>query len=119
MRAAKRAAASTRFRSWLRVSLATTTTHPSASNRLASAELRIARSLSVTTADAARFHRSSTLELVLLTCWPPGPDDRDVRTLSSRLGMTRPSASVMLDDFGAAAVAIAGIARKIRGLNPV
>jgi hypothetical protein len=79
--------ANSRFWNWDRRSLATTTTQPSTScddNR------SNARSLtnSPTTAVLERSKTSSTRVLLVLTCWPPAPLERENRHCSSCSGTT-------------------------------
>lgn len=72
--------ASWRFANWDRSLAATTRT---SSPSLA----RMRRTLSVGPPISARSHMSSTRESVLLTCWPPGPLEREKRQDSERCGI--------------------------------
>src|SRR6185437_4352937 len=84
---ARRVSASSRFCSWLRVSLATTRSSPSSLKREARRVMRRARSSSLNACEAVTFHVISTRVDVLLTCWPPAPDARVARTPSSARGI--------------------------------
>ena len=40
--------------------------------------------------EAATSNDASIRDAVVLACWPPGPDERDARTVISRSGMAVP-----------------------------
>ena len=90
-RSANLSSASSRFRVWLRMSLATTRMLPSVVSRDDSLPSRRARCSSSSAREPGIFQKISTREEVLLTCWPPAPDDRDTRTSSSLRGIERAS----------------------------
>ena len=79
-RARRRSSASSRLRAWLRASCATArTTGPQrAMTRAFCASLR--------ESEAATSKMASTRDSVTLACWPPGPDERLVRSTTSRSG---------------------------------
>jgi len=84
---ARRSSASSRFRLWLRMSLATTRTLPSVFIRDASFARRRFRCSSSTAREFRTFQNISTRDEVLLTCCPPAPDDLDTRTSNSLRGI--------------------------------
>src|SRR5687767_15121819 len=73
------------------MSLATTRMLPSVVSRDFNLPSRRVRSSSDTAREVATFQKISTRDDVLLTCWPPAPEDRDTRISSSLLGMTTES----------------------------
>src|SRR5688572_9275010 len=74
-----------RFLAWLRVSLATTRTVLSSPSLDASFDSKRSRCSSVIAFDSFTFQAIATRDDVLLTCWPPAPDERDtVMIISSR-----------------------------------
>ena len=88
---ASRSSAAVRFRSWLRVSLATIRIDPSSLRRDDSRVRSLSRCSSVSALDSLTFHESSTREDVLFTCCPPAPDERDARIVTSDRGITSDS----------------------------
>ncbi len=78
--------AASRLRSCERRSDAATVIVPSTS---AAPRRRRARDrcASVSAVELARSHVSSTRESVVLTCWPPAPDEREKRHVSSAAGI--------------------------------
>ena len=58
-------------------------------SRLSSRRSKISRWLSVNASDVATFQESSALLSVVLTCCPPGPDERENRQPSSEAGIVR------------------------------
>ncbi len=75
-----------RFRSWERRSETVTVTDPAISRR-PSRVISILCCSSESASESATFHVSSTRLSEVLTCWPPGPDDRENRQLSSDAGI--------------------------------
>src|SRR4051812_12893753 len=91
-RARRRSSASSRLRAWLRASCATArTTGPQrAITRAFCASLK--------EVDAATSNVASTRDSVTLACWPPGPDERLVRSTTSRRG-TATSREIHIGSF--------------------
>lgn len=86
MISASLAMAISRLRSWDRSSDAVTVMEPPMSLR--PRRLRSnCRCSSVRVVDPATFHVNSARLSVVLTCWPPGPDERENRQLSSAAGI--------------------------------
>ena len=85
--AASRARAASRFISWLRSPSAATVITPSASRAASRARAR-SRSRSGRTVERATSNESSTRLSVVLTDWPPGPEERENRSRSSPAGIT-------------------------------
>ncbi len=75
-----------RLRSWDRCSEAVTVSIPVMS-RCPSRLSSMVRSWSESTAEPAMFQESSTRVSVVLTCWPPGPDERENLQWSSEAGI--------------------------------
>jgi hypothetical protein len=75
-----------RLRSWDRCSEAVTVTTP-AVRRGPRRDNRISRWLSEIASESLIFHESSARLSEVLTCWPPGPDDRENRQRSSDAGI--------------------------------
>lgn len=75
-KSASRSRAASRFASWLRCSVAVMTRNPSLETRLPAIESNRRRTESGNDRDCATLKRSWTPVSVLLTCCPPGPDDR-------------------------------------------
>src|SRR4051812_30000311 len=86
-RSTRRSSASSLFLVWLLMSLATTRMLPSAVMRVASLWRSLSRCSSVNARDDNRFQNTSMRDDVLLTCWPPAPEERDARKSSSPRGM--------------------------------
>jgi hypothetical protein len=85
--AARRSRAASRFSSWLRSREAAIVSTPSDS-RLASLPRARSRASSGRLGDLSTSNESSTRLSVVLTDWPPGPDEREKRSSSSPPGMT-------------------------------
>ncbi|MFK4596591.1 transposase [Streptomyces pristinaespiralis] len=84
-RDASRTAAVSRFRHCERCSEARTAITPPTirpASRSSARSFQTGGSASV----LARSKRSSTCESLVLTCWPPGPEDREKRHMSSASG---------------------------------
>ena len=88
---ARRSSASSRFRLWLRMSLATTRMLTSVVSLERSLSMRRARSPSEIAFELWMFQKISTRDDVLFTCCPPAPDERDTRTSSSLRGIATDS----------------------------
>jgi len=84
---ASRARAASLFISWLRSFSAATVTTPSVS-RLASRATARLRSRSGRVGERSTSNDSSTRLSVVLTDWPPGPEERENRSCSSPAGIT-------------------------------
>jgi hypothetical protein len=82
-----RSSARSRFRLWLRMSLATTRMLPSLVSLEESLSSSRARCSSLRAREAETFQKISTRDDVLLTCWPPAPDALDTLTSSSLRGI--------------------------------
>lgn len=80
------ASAISRLRSWERRSAAVTVITPELSRRPRRVASNI-RCPSESAADSAMFQESSTRLSEVLTCCPPGPDEREKRQLSSEAGI--------------------------------
>ena len=85
-RSASLTSASSRLRSWDRRSEAVTVITP-ATRRRPRRVMSSSRCSSESTADSTTFHESSTRLSEVLTCWPPGPDERENRQPSSDDGI--------------------------------
>ena len=77
-----------RLRNCERCSEAVTVITPSTS-RFSNRRSKISRWLSVNASEVATFQDSSALLSVVLTCCPPGPDERENRQPSSEAGIVR------------------------------
>lgn len=93
-----------RLRSWERRSEAVTVITP-AMSRGPRRVTSLSRWPSDSAAEAATFHESSTRLSEVLTCWPPGPEDRENRQPSSDAGIvsagdTSRSMHLALHDLG-------------------
>ena len=84
-RTASRSSASSRLRSCERVSCAEAVT------RGPRRAVTRAFCASLSAPDAATSKTASTREAVTLACWPPGPDDRLVRSSISASGIASPA----------------------------
>ena len=84
---ASRSRAARRLASWVRCSDAATVSTPSTSRPASWSSTR--RRTWSGRAEPAASHTSSTRESVVFTPWPPGPEDRLNRSLSSDPGITR------------------------------
>jgi hypothetical protein len=84
-RSAKRARANSRFRACERSSWAIATTRGPTRARMRS------RCVSVSACEACTSKLASTREAVTLACWPPGPEERLARTVTSDSGIVSPS----------------------------
>ena len=58
-------------------------------SRFSNRRSKISRWLSVNASEVATFQESSALLSVVLTCCPPGPDERENRQPSSEAGIVR------------------------------
>ena len=79
----RRSVTSSRFRSWLREVLDTRRSRPAPSSRLASRLSSRWRCASLSDGEAPTSHQTSTRVDEVLTCWPPGPPEREARNSSS------------------------------------
>src|SRR4051794_3992762 len=91
-RARRRSSASSRLRAWLRASCATArTTGPQR-------DMMRAFCVSLRESEAPTSKIASTRDSVTLACWPPGPDERLVRSATSRSG-TATSREIHIGSF--------------------
>jgi len=74
-----RSVTSSRFLSWLRDPLDTNLSRPPVSSREPSRWISWLRCSSVRLGDPAASHHSSIRVEDVLTCWPPGPPEREAR----------------------------------------
>jgi hypothetical protein len=86
-RSTSRSSAKSRFRLWLRMSLATTRILPSVVSLEESFSSSRARCSSVSAREAGMFQKISTRDDVLLTCCPPAPEALDTLMSSSWRGI--------------------------------
>src|SRR5690606_17759398 len=98
-RAARRARASSRLRSWVRKRWALITSTPSAVSRRSRRASRRSRTAGGSEGEPATSKRSSTAVETLLTFCPPGPPARTKRSTSSCSGMARLGVTCSMGGF--------------------